>query len=215
IALDARTTVDHEHPDATEQPLRDQEHLQLTLEETFFLAYGLGVLDVVDPESHQICSSQVLLSIFRQHSFFPPRPISRLAPDDPFLISYVVYHHFRSLGWVVRPGIKFAVDYLLYHRGPVFAHAEFAVVIIPSYDDPFYAAAASSPGAGRIATRGRDWWWLHCVNRVQAQVHKTVLLVYVEVPPPTEQDGAITCLLNRYKIRELILKRWTPNRGRD
>jgi tRNA-splicing endonuclease subunit Sen2 len=46
-----------------------------------------------------------------------------LRPDDPFLVSYVAYHHFRSLGWVVKPGIKFAADWLLYRRGPVFSHS--------------------------------------------------------------------------------------------
>jgi tRNA-splicing endonuclease subunit Sen2 len=32
--------------------IENKEHLQLTLEEAFFLAYGLGVLDVVDLETH-------------------------------------------------------------------------------------------------------------------------------------------------------------------
>ena len=44
--------------------------------------------------------------------------------DNPFLVNYVVYHHYRSLGWVIKGGIKFCVDYLLYKRGPVFHHAE-------------------------------------------------------------------------------------------
>jgi tRNA-splicing endonuclease subunit Sen2 len=52
-----------------------------------------------------------------------PLPSHRLLPDDPFLVSYVAYHHFRSLGWVVKPGIKFSCDWLLYRRGPVFSHA--------------------------------------------------------------------------------------------
>ena len=47
-----------------------------------------------------------------------------LRADNPFLLNYVFYHHYRSLGWVVRSGIKFCVDYLLYKRGPVFHHAE-------------------------------------------------------------------------------------------
>lgn len=45
--------------------------------------------------------------------------------DNPFLVNYAVYHHFRSLGWVVKSGIKFCVDLLLYKRGPVFHHAEY------------------------------------------------------------------------------------------
>jgi tRNA-splicing endonuclease subunit Sen2 len=47
-----------------------------------------------------------------------------MRPDNPFLTSYVVYHYFRSLGWVVKSGTKFCVDYLLYKKGPVFSHAE-------------------------------------------------------------------------------------------
>ena len=51
-----------------------------------------------------------------------------LQHDNPFLIQYVVYHHYRSLGWVVKGGLKFCVDYLLYKRGPVFSHAEYALL---------------------------------------------------------------------------------------
>jgi tRNA-splicing endonuclease subunit Sen2 len=50
--------------------------------------------------------------------------IQQLRFDNPFLLKYVVYHHYRSLGWVVKGGIKFCVDYLLYKRVPVFSHAE-------------------------------------------------------------------------------------------
>jgi hypothetical protein len=65
----------------------------------------------------------------------PGAPISPVAAtmnpplqlDNPFLINYVVYHHYRSLGWVVKGGIKFCVDYLLYKRGPVFHHAEYSI----------------------------------------------------------------------------------------
>lgn len=46
-----------------------------------------------------------------------------LLPDDPFLVSYIAYHHFRSIGWVVKPGIKFCCDWLLYRRGPAFSHS--------------------------------------------------------------------------------------------
>lgn len=50
--------------------------------------------------------------------------------DNPFIVNYIVYHHYRSLGWVIKGGIKFCVDYLLYKRGPVFSHAEYVVVIL-------------------------------------------------------------------------------------
>lgn len=209
----------------------NQEHLQLAPEEAFFLVYGLGVLQISALNTLTNIPTSSLFSLFRQNSYFPPKSPSDLHPDDPFILSYVVYHHFRSLGWVVRSGIKFAVDYLLYNRGPVFAHAEFAVVVLPAYSHPYWHATAERAKAAQ-KKECKSWWWLHCINRVQSQVRKSLLLVYVEVPSPmdfsaatfslenpTTNDGGldidITRLLKKYRVRELSLRRWTPNRSRD
>lgn len=184
--------------------LENQEHLQLTPQEAFFLSYGLGVLDIRSPppnDSHSLGNAPSLLKLFAP----------TLAPSEPFLLNYAVYHHFRALGWVVRPGIKFGVDYLLYYRGPVFSHAEFAVIIIPSY--PQGSAEAEE-------NKAKDWWWLHCVNRVQSQVLKSLVLCYVDVPPARECQGVdgdvdVGMLLGGYKIREFVVRRWVANRMRD
>ncbi len=201
----------------------NQEHLQLTFEEAFFLIYAVGVLEIQDPLTSQVIATSRLLSICRSYSYFPPKCPSSLAPDDPFLLSYVVYHHFRSLGWVVRPGIKFGVDHLLYNRGPVFTHAEFAVIVLPSYSNAYWSSTVEL--AELVTTKQtKTWWWLHCVNRVQAQVKKTLVVAYVEVPPPASDDESIIKdgdvvdigrFLKRYRVRELILKRWTLNRNKD
>ncbi|KAL9123280.1 MAG: hypothetical protein Q9187_000152 [Circinaria calcarea] len=231
---DVRDTVHLEIvANGSTQALKDignQEHLQLTSEEAFFLAYGLGVLNVSDSSTVNSMPTDQLFNVFRTNSYFPPCEVEELQPDDPFLMSYIVYHHFRSLGWVVRPGVKFAVDYLLYNRGPVFSHAEFAVMILPSYTHQYWHDTEERATKIRKKER-KSWWWLHCVNRVQSQVRKSLVLVYVEVPPPLyeieipleppksarEDHGVldITAILRRYKVRELTLKRWIPNRSRD
>ncbi|MCJ1342239.1 hypothetical protein MMC31_000419 [Peltigera leucophlebia] len=224
IYSDAKRKIDGD------RTIIDQEHLQLTAEEAFFLVYGLGVLKITTQDAQTAVSTASLFSFFRQNSYFPPRSPSDVRPDDPFLLSYVVYHHFRSLGWVVRSGIKFGVDWLLYNRGPVFSHAEFAVFILPSYRHPYWHSTTELTESNNKVRR--SWWWLHCVNRVQNQVRKSLLLVYVEVPPPVdvqvsvenlksktgpafESDMEITHLLKQYKLRELTIRRWTPNRSRQ
>lgn len=212
------------------EQINNQEHLQLSLEEAFFLAYGLGVLQIRDQSNLKAITTPSMFSLFRQHSYFPPPSMDSLQPDDPFLTSYVVYHHFRSLGWVVRPGVKFAVDYLLYNRGPVFSHAEFAVIILPSYSAPYWTATSERRTESR-KKESKSWWWLHCVSRVQSQVRKSLVLVYVQIPPPSSVDSSvktelavnacspdttdISQWLKCYKIREVTLKRWIPNRSRD
>ncbi|GAD91984.1 tRNA-splicing endonuclease subunit Sen2 [Paecilomyces variotii No. 5] len=202
------------HEEGEEEQLRNEEHLQLSNEEAFFLAYGLGVLQVFD-EQKSVISTASLLSLFRRHSYFPPRELSTgLEPDDPFMLSYVVYHHYRSLGWVVRSGVKFGTDYLLYNRGPVFSHAEFALVILPSYGD-LYWSETESRREYVSRKQARSWWWLHCVNRVQAQVKKSLVLCYVDIPPPQSGKDDIGDHLRRYKVRDFAIKRWVPNRSRD
>jgi tRNA-splicing endonuclease subunit Sen2 len=199
---------------------RDQEHLQLSHEEAFFLVYGLGILKIYSDDSDIVLPPPSLLSLFRRHSYFPPRSLSVLAePDDPFMLSYAVYHHYRSLGWVVRAGTKFSVDYLLYNRGPAFSHAEFAVVVLPSYSHIYWSETEESRKAVQAKT-GKTWWWLHCVNRVQSQVKKNLMLCYVDIPPPLEEheksvQDDIGKLFARYKVRDVSIKRWIANRSRD
>ncbi|KAI4854871.1 hypothetical protein E4T45_03697 [Aureobasidium sp. EXF-8846] len=189
-----------------EAQITNQEHLQLNLEESFFLSYGLGSLQILDSNTKQPLSTPSLLTLFRQHSHYPIAQASSLRPDDPFLLNYVVYHHYRSLGWVVRPGVKFSCDFLLYNRGPVFSHAEFALLIVPEYAEGSIEAAE---GKGKMG-----WWWLHC-----SQVKKSLIIVYVKVPkklPNIEgRETDIGKVLRSYEIREFVVRRWLANRSRD
>lgn len=201
-------------PELEAPAIVNKEHLQLMPEETLFLTFGLGALAVTDPSSGEKLSNQDLLTLFRQHSYFPPRngpDDPDLQPDDGFLVHYAVYHHFRSLGWVPRAGIKFGVDWLLYTRGPVFDHAEFGLMVIPSYSDPWWKASGKQPSE-------RTWQWMHSVVRVLSHVMKSLVLVYVDVPPPSKLDNAleegIAEALKLYTVREVMVKRWSSNRNR-
>ena len=129
-----------------EEPIEDVEHLQLTLQEAFFLLWNLDCLTVLDSVTvrfTRLTSCYVLKNDMQdeamdlkkiwsafQRVYHPPGLPPSVSStydarfDNPFLVHYAAYHYYRSLGWVVKGGIKFCVDYLLYKRGPVFAHAE-------------------------------------------------------------------------------------------
>ena len=87
----------------------EEENLQLTTAEAFFLAFGLGSLDVID-------SSGCIIELRHLLKAFCLGQNVDITPDNPFLVNYVVYHYFRSLGWVVKSGIKFAVDYCKFEQ---------------------------------------------------------------------------------------------------
>jgi tRNA-splicing endonuclease subunit Sen2 len=210
----AATTIIEEEP----LIIREQEHIQLTLEEAFFLSYALGALDILDPETKKPIPNQDLFYLFRKTSYFPPLANPSMSPDDPFMTDYVVYHHFRSLGWVLRSGIKFSVDYMLYTRGPVFTHAEFGVLILPAYSDPYWS---SNPFLQNYvkSKETRTWAWMNRIHRVITQVKKTLVLVYVDIPKPLEAEEeakmGIDAQLARYKVREVMMTRFSANRRRD
>ncbi|GAA5933263.1 tRNA splicing endonuclease subunit SEN2 [Sporobolomyces koalae] len=132
----------------------EAEHTQLQPEEAFFLLFSLGCLSLrISSATSSRLSIKHAFSLFLESacpelSPSPTRPLlqdprlNRL--DSPFFLSYAVYHHYRSMGWVVRSGVKFCTDWVLYGPGgPVGGHAEFAVVIIPTYVNP--KDAATSP----------------------------------------------------------------------
>lgn len=153
-------------PELTNEETPDNmEHLQISLPEAFFLAWTTGCLTIREHDSGELITIKNLW--VRCQSLYSPFHNHRV--DNPFLIQYVAYHHFRALGWVVKSGIKFCVDYLLYKKGPVFHHAEFAVTIIPSYEDPedYEASPYNLPNAGPIS-----WQWFSTLNRANAQVMK-------------------------------------------
>ncbi|KAK1714547.1 uncharacterized protein BDZ83DRAFT_73941 [Colletotrichum acutatum] len=200
-------------PEIPAEPVEvvNKEHLQLTSEEAFFLAFGMGALRVIDPATKTPIPTLELFDLFRQYSYFPRRPTEELQPDDGFLVNYAVYHHFRSLGWVPRAGIKFGVDWMMYAKGPVFDHAEFGAILLPSYSHQWWK------DSDRKIPR-KTWHWLHGIVRVLSHVQKSLVLVYVDIPPPPQLDETMKKgpaeVFKLYKIREVMVKRWSSNRNR-
>ncbi|WWC88131.1 uncharacterized protein L201_003035 [Kwoniella dendrophila CBS 6074] len=217
-----------------ENLVEEMEHLQLSLEEALFLTLGLGVLKVFDPNTQTyVPNGPAILALL----LTPPATLSLsnplstptpMLPDDPTLVSYIAYHHYRSLGWVVKDGIKFCCDWLLYRRGPAFSHSAFACIVIPVYEDP--SDKLTSPYGNEDWYDDRlSWKWINTIMRVNALVQKTVIAVYVTIPSLASFNK--TCkldnghldsskvnfrdLLERYTVREVSLTRFGPARRRD
>ncbi|KAL9933018.1 hypothetical protein V8E36_008273 [Tilletia maclaganii] len=204
------------------------ERLQLSLPETFFLAGMLGVLQVRD-ERDQLLDADDLYHVLLRSSLAPDQrriatPSTYLRPDNPFLVHYIAYHHFRSLGWVVKNGLKFCVDLLLYKRGPLFSHAEFAVLVIPVYEDPTDAKSTPFQHALLNQSGELDWIKFHTFNRVNTHVLKTLILAHVHIPamsrlPATHLSSAEEMVKKLkagelWSVREVAIRRWSPARMR-
>lgn len=175
---------------------RNLEFLQLQAIETFFLKFAVNVIRVND-----FSTKQLFLECCRQSGI--------LKPTNKFVLDYVVYHHYRSLGWCVRSGVKFGCDMLLYKRGPPFIHAEYCILVISNDDKARY-----------------DWFEMAAKARVIGTVKKTFVLVYVDSPTEERFNSILSSaysdegilfqdLFKLYKVTEILYRRWAPSKTRD
>lgn len=94
---DIERVVRDPKPHIEDEPVKTAvETLNLTLEEAFFLQYALGCLQVIDMSGP--------LTILQTWQKFGES-------KSDFIESYIVYHYFRSKGWVVKSGHKFGGDF--------------------------------------------------------------------------------------------------------
>ncbi|XP_026756479.2 tRNA-splicing endonuclease subunit Sen2 [Galleria mellonella] len=153
-----------------------EEKLMLTLQEAFFLLYGLGCLQVVHAD--KVLNIEQCLELFTE-------------TDKHFVTKYVVYHYFRSKGYVVKSGIKFGGDYLLYKDGPGVAHAEFIVII------------------RNIVEKNSEFNWVSVLGHNRMAVTTLKKVIIAEVVQPNSEIKIPEGLCN-YSVRELLLTRNIP-----
>ncbi|KAL6426975.1 hypothetical protein ACFW04_009286 [Cataglyphis niger] len=174
-------------------PIR--EALHLTFEETFFLLFGLGCLQVVHFDGN-------LLDINNAWLYF-----CKEKPD--FLQKYVVYHYYRSKGWVVKPALKYGGDFLLYKEGPPFFHASYIVIV--------EVANADSLVIDSTLSTKSTWNSLFGLQRLSETAAKEILFAQVLWPSSIPQDLSATSpeILSEFTVRELLWRRWNPKQHRE
>jgi len=165
---------------------RTEEHLQLGLEEAFFLSYALGCL--------QVQKEGVNLNLDEMWVLYS-------STSKNFIQRYAAYHHFRALGWVVRSGIKFGTDFLLYKNGPDFFHASYSVKVIRTAED-------ETDFHPKI-----DWIEFSGLNRITESASKELVLCQVHFPDKVD-CGSPKCL-EALTMEELVSKRWVAAQERD
>ena len=53
---------------------------------------------------------------------------------ENFHDNFLIYQHFRSLNYVVRPGMKFGSEFIVYSTGPGIDHAEYVIHILHDHE---------------------------------------------------------------------------------
>lgn len=186
--------LDNDCPRLEEEPFPVHETLHLTLEEAFFLSFGLGCLQVIDLFGN-------CLSLDGMWQLF-------CKSQKDFIQKYVTYHYFRSKGWVVKPGIKFGGDFLLYKQGPPFYHASY-IVLVEVIDK---STMMRNPGL----QRNLSWTRLMGLSRVGETAGKEILFCQVIWPSEVSPESMeFPSILSKFQVHEMLIRRWVSSQERE
>ncbi|XP_058819831.1 uncharacterized protein LOC131682406 [Topomyia yanbarensis] len=170
--------------EVTRDPYPMRENLSLLFEETMFLVEKLKCLEVRTLDGIPLPQDQLL------------KKIVTLKKD--FITSYVSYVYFKSKNWIIRSGLKFGGDFLLYQKGPQFFHASFIVLLIP------YQNGQKLPGCAHCL----DNHDFQCFNRIAETTGKELLVLEVHYPVDLNPMDYVNCAtrLNEFKVCEIFPK---------
>ncbi|KAJ1965196.1 tRNA splicing endonuclease subunit sen2 [Dipsacomyces acuminosporus] len=180
--------------------LAQMEPVQLSPYETLFLS-DIGCIAVKDAEGNAYSYTE-LWKLFRA-----------IDSSDEFALRYAAYYYYRSKGWVVKSGLKFASDFLLYRSGPAHSHSQHSVVVRPLSTDRAAMDETQAPSQEEEGLAGmtESWQYMFALSRVSSQVKKSLILCYVESPQGIGKDSPPD--LGRFQIREFQIQRFNPNRN--
>ncbi|ESQ37459.1 hypothetical protein EUTSA_v10002801mg, partial [Eutrema salsugineum] len=153
----------------------DKRWIQLTFEEAFFLFYNLKCIKI----SFQGCCLENKVELWRFIRLFKPN----------FATSYKAYSHLRSKNWIVRSGLQYEVDFVVYRHHPSLVHSEYAVVV----------------RSIEVNDRLRVWSDIHCCVRLTGSVNGEV----------NREDMNLPVCLEDYTVEEHTVRRWSPELSRE
>ena len=182
----------------TTDPYPVKEHLQLSSEETTYLAMELNILQVFSPDGSPVTAETLWIHF--------------LCMNGRFIELYTAYRYYRSKGWVPKSGLKFGVDFLLYKEGPSFYHSTYAVVVTLIEQ----CVEANLESLHKPPMTGLTWREVIALNRVNEAAGKELIVCYVVKPPSLSQDQfkLSTCLAS-LQVCEVFIKRWVPEKERQ
>ncbi|XP_039482291.1 tRNA-splicing endonuclease subunit Sen2-2 [Drosophila santomea] len=151
----------------------EDETLLLGMEESCFLAHYLKVLDIRN-------SAGCFMDFHRFVEVAKEQ-------NDKFLENLASYVYFKSKNWVIKSGIKFGGDFLIYKQSPRLYHASFLVIVQKPGDSDHYQSKN-----------------LKGVQRVAETSDKDVLLLTVQAP----KDISCPRDLQEATVTETIVRRF-------
>lgn len=106
--------------------------------------------------------------------------------NNQLLVRYVIYKYFKDKNYIVRDGLKFGVDYLLYNKSPSLVHGKHCILICKFTEDEGGPELKSKLGQENIMYNGKkyvvelpviDYKKVISLSRLCESVSKKLILV--------------------------------------
>ena len=158
--------------------------IHLCLEEAFYLVHCKQTLKVYMDDTDTVLTVEELW-----------RHCCKMVKN--FVHKYVVYHCYRSKGWVPKPGMKFGVHFLLYKDGPPYYHSSYGVVV------------RSMMSASELT-----WQFVISLVRTMDSVNKGAIICEVK-SNQKETDLSTPSCISTFIVEETLVCRWVPKQDRN
>ncbi|KAJ2213046.1 tRNA splicing endonuclease subunit sen2 [Coemansia sp. RSA 487] len=200
----ASGTVSAKDLEVMPDELSQMEPFQLSPYEALFLS-ELGCLEALDSNSGQRYTHGDLWRTLHA--------ASANEPASDFVLKYAAYYYYRAKGWVVRSGIKFGTDFLLYKSGgPSKSHSQYSVIVRERHPGPKGHRDANVPLA-------ESWQFMFALSRVTAQAQKSLLVCYIDAPANNSARDMHEHVkadaepdLRLFGVQEVVVQRFNPNK---
>ena len=113
-----------------------------------------------------------------------------------FVHKYVVYRYYRDKGWVLKPGAKFGVHFLLYKDGPAYYHSSYGVVV-----------------RSILCASELSWQFVVSLVRAMESVNKGAIIC--EVTAIKDVDLSMSSCISDFAVEETMVNRWVPKQDRE
>ncbi|SGZ40238.1 uncharacterized protein HGUI_02438 [Hanseniaspora guilliermondii] len=190
------------------EELQDQEEYVLTLEEYLYLKLFVAR------------NSMYLKYVKNRLMLKPDMPLNKLIHEDSLkktLVRFVVYSALRNKGYIVREGVKFGADYLVYDKkGPVFQHSDYSIVIrdFTGEDKDIMSAEDILSRLRIIGTANKKMITMDVECNLDEVQWEKIKEQWKTLQDNKSLDNLFLSLLSKFSIDQLLIERWIPERSR-
>jgi tRNA-splicing endonuclease subunit Sen2 len=186
--------------------------IRLGAEEALFLAHVAKCLHVYKGSGTSDAWAKLVAGVYSPLYYLTGDELFNefIKNNSLFLHRYLSYLNYRSKGWIVRSGIQFGSDFLLYQFHPTISHSCFALLLIPTAIETSSASFAKkwckhTTFMSSMIKYNRtkkmktlrltnsvqldpklSWSEISSVVRLEAQVRKRLMLFYIAILEQTE-----------------------------